>query len=178
MAAEPPPRPARTRRRPSAKAPPKSKTPPKTKNLPKTKKDKGTGKAKGAGAKRGTTPWEWAAAGVGVVILAGIVGYLIYEGIAGDAGEHPDIKVVGGAPKLMESGLFLVPITVTNSGELTGAEVGIVGTLRDRSGGTIEESRTTFDFVPQRSEGTGGLYFTADPGKVSLELRVEGYTDP
>jgi uncharacterized protein (TIGR02588 family) len=126
----------------------------------------------------GTSPWEWAAAGIGAAILATIVGYLVYEAIARPPGGQPDI-VVSGEPAIpLPSGTFLVPIVVENRGHATGAGVTVSGALLDASGAVTEESAVTFDFVATHSAETGGLYFTADPGSRRLVLRVEGYADP
>mgnify|MGYP000049699568 CR=1 FL=1 len=131
----------------------------------------------GAGS-GGTSPWEWAVAAVGFVILAGIVGYLVYEGFSDTPSAHPDIVVVGEGPVRLASGTYLVPITVENRGDVTGAAVQVIGTLIDDAGVLFEESRTIFDFVPQHSKDAGGLYFAADPAAGRLELRVEGYIEP
>ncbi|HET7718022.1 MAG TPA: hypothetical protein VFK86_20535 [Bauldia sp.] len=126
----------------------------------------------------GTSPWEWAAAGIGCLILGAIVGYLIYEGTILPPQAYPEIAVVGETPVALSDGTFLVPIEVENHGHVTGAGVGVSGALLDADGTVIEESTVTFDFVAQHSIARGGLYFTADPRERRLVLRVEGYTDP
>ncbi len=132
----------------------------------------------GSGREGGTSAWEWAVAGVGGVILAAVVGFLVYEAIARPPDVRPEIGVAGAAPLALGNGTFLVPVTVTNTGHATGADVSVSGALVDGDGATIEESTITFDFVAQHSTETGGLYFTADPRSNRLVLRVEGYTDP
>lgn len=132
----------------------------------------------GDGQDSGTSGWEWGAAGVGAVILAGILGFLVYEGISSSNGTKPAIIATGEAPVLLDTGTFLVPIRVVNHGKVTGANVTVRGELRSADGAVVEESAATFDFVAQHSEETGGLYFTADPAKLTMALRVEGFTDP
>lgn len=126
----------------------------------------------------GTSGWEWALAGVGAVILAGIVGFLAYEGLSSPNGAKPAIVVTGEAPVLLTTGTFLVPIRVLNEGKVTGANVTVRGELLSADGTVVEASAATFDFVAQHSEESGGLYFTADPATLRLALRVEGFTDP
>ncbi len=130
------------------------------------------------GDEGGTSPWEWAAAGVGGAILAVILGFLVYEGITNPPGAKPEITVSGGSIVPLASGGFLVPIRIENHGHVTGANVTVNGALFDPDGAAIEESSVDFDFVAQHSRETGGLYFTADPRAYRLALRVEGYTDP
>lgn len=138
-------------------------------------REKNTTTANGGG---GTSPWEWAIAAVGGVILAAIVGFLVYEAIARPPQTKPEITATGGAAVKLASGVFLVPITVKNTGHETGAGVTVSGSLIGDGGAVIEESAVTFAFVPQHSRETGGLYFSADPGRYRLAMRVEGYTDP
>jgi uncharacterized protein (TIGR02588 family) len=129
-------------------------------------------------AESGTSGWEWAAAGVGAAILAGVLGFLVYEGVSKPGGAKPAIVVAGDTPVRLETGAFLVPIRVANEGHTTGANVTVRGELRDPDGVVVEESTATFDFIAQHSEETGGLYFSVDPATLGLALRVEGYTDP
>ena len=126
----------------------------------------------------GTSPWEWAAAAVGGVILAAIVAFLIYEGVSRPTESRPLIVVTSDPIVAMAEGVYLVPIHVENRGHITGAGVGVSGTLFAPDGAVIEESAVTFDFIAQKSTVTGGLYFTTDPRGRRLVLRVEGYTDP
>ncbi len=132
----------------------------------------------GSGKGAGTSGWEWILAGVGALILAGVVGFLVYEGLSSPNGAKPAIVVAGEAPVKLPTGMFLVPIRVVNEGKVTGANVTVRGELRGADGMVVEESATTFDFVAQHSAESGGLYFTSDPATLDLGLRVEGYTDP
>ena len=133
---------------------------------------------KDQGEDSGTSAWEWVAAAIGGAILATILGFLVYEGLTSPDGSPPGIVVAGEAPVRLATGAFLVPIRVVNHGKVTGANVTVRGELRSVDGAVVEESTTTFDFIAQHSEETGGLYFTADPATLRLALRVEGYTDP
>jgi uncharacterized protein (TIGR02588 family) len=159
-----------------------AKTPkPKPRRPSKTPPERAAGSDEGGtagGGESGTSGWEWALAGFGAVILAGILGFLAYEGVSSPDAATPAIVVAGEAPVLLATGTFLVPIRVLNEGHVTGANVTVRGELLSADGTAVEESAATFDFVAQHSEESGGLYFTADPATFRLALRVEGYTDP
>lgn len=145
---------------------------------PPTSRSAATRAADETSQESGTSGWEWAAAGVGAVILAGILAFLVHEGMSSPNGTKPAIVAAGEAPIRLATGTFLVPIRVVNEGKVTGANVTVRGELRSVDGTVVEESAATFDFVAQHSEETGGLYFAADPATLDLGLRVEGYTDP
>lgn len=125
-----------------------------------------------------TSPWEWVSAGIGAAIFIALVGYLVYAGLTRPEHPNPDIVATAGGVIRLESGTFLLPLTVTNLGADTGANVTVRGTLRDGSGALVEESSTTFNDAAQHSTTEGGLYFTTDPESGVLSLRVEGYADP
>jgi uncharacterized protein (TIGR02588 family) len=42
----------------------------------------------------------------------------------------------------------------------------------------VETSQATIDYLPQRSERRGGLFFTRNPEGLDLNLRAEGYSEP
>jgi uncharacterized protein (TIGR02588 family) len=130
------------------------------------------------GRDSGTSPWEWAAAAVGAAILLSIVGYLVYAGVSRPERAEPAIAVSGKPPVTLADGTHLVPFTVENRGHTTGAGVTVSGALLDAAGAIVEESAVTFDFIAPRSREHGGLYFTADPRGLRLQLRAEGYTEP
>ena len=133
---------------------------------------------KGAVRKGKTSTWEWVAAACGGTIFVALVGFLILAGLTRPERPRPDIVAHAERAVRLDSGTFLVPLSVENLGRLTGANVTVRGTLRDDGGNLIEESTTHFDFVAQQSTETGGLLFTADPGRGTLTVRAEGYADP
>lgn len=71
---------------------------------------------------------------------------------------------------------YLIRIRVRNQGGSTAGSVvveGMVGT-----GGGVETSEVTFDYVPAQSERRGGLFFRQDPRARRLVLRPLAYTEP
>jgi uncharacterized protein (TIGR02588 family) len=68
-------------------------------------------------------------------------------------------------------------IVVRNDSDATAAQVEVRGVLRTR-GGTDEERRASFAYVPGSGEVRGGLVFQQDPRRDELELTVEGFAAP
>ena len=119
--------------------------------------------------------WEWIVAGVGLVLVAGVIGFLIYEAFTGSR-LPPDVKL--SVDSVVQTGNgFLVRVTAVNQGGITAEGVVIEGELR---GGAqqAEQSRTTIDYLPPRSEKKAGLFFTRDPRQFELHVRPLGYEEP
>jgi len=119
--------------------------------------------------------WEWIVAGVGFVLVAGMIGFLIYEAFTGKR-LPPDVKLSVDSVAVNRNG-YLVKITAVNEGGQTAEGVDIEGELRT---GTepVERSRTTIDYLPPRSEKKAGLFFTQDPRQFDLQVRSLGYEEP
>ena len=119
--------------------------------------------------------WEWIVAGVGLVLVAGVIGFLIYEAFSGNR-LPPDVKLSVNSVAQTRNG-FLVTITAVNQGSITAEGVIIEGELRDLAE-RAEQSRTTIDYLPPRSEKRAGLFFTRDPRQFELHVRALGYEEP
>ena len=119
--------------------------------------------------------WEWIVAGVGLVLVAGVIGFLIYEAFTGKR-LPPDVKLSVDSVVEIRNG-FLVRITAVNEGGITAEGVIVEAELRS---GTepVERSRTTIDYLPPRSEKRAGLFFTRDPRQLDLQVRSLGYEEP
>lgn len=119
--------------------------------------------------------WEWIVAGVGLVLVASVIGFLIYEAFTGKR-LPPDVKLSVDSVVEIRSG-FLVRITAVNEGGMTAEGVIVEAELRS---GTepVERSRTTIDYLPPRSEKRAGLFFTRDPRQLDLQVRSLGYEEP
>src|SRR5688572_8606945 len=111
--------------------------------------------------------WEW--------MVAGVVGFLIYEAFTGKR-LPPDVKLSVDSVVEIRNG-FLVRITAVNEGGMTAEGVIVEAELRS---GTepVERSRTTIDYLPPRSEKKAGLFFTRDPRQLDLQVRSLGYEEP
>ena len=132
---------------------------------------------KGKGAKRVEKNWlEWSVFGVGLLLVAGTLGYLIYDGAA--TGEAPPaVEVKLGEPRQTDHN-FVVPVTVTNHGDQTAEGVTVEVTLEGAGGGEPERGELTVAFLPRRATREGWVAFRTDPRNGRLTPRVLGYEKP
>src|SRR5688572_6324822 len=119
--------------------------------------------------------WEWIVAAIGFVLVASVIGFLLYEAIAGNR-LPPDVKLSVDSVVQTRNG-YLAKIIAVNEGGMTAAGVVIEGELR-RGTEPVERSWTTIDYLPPRSEQRGGLFFTRDPRQFELQVRPFGYVEP
>ena len=119
--------------------------------------------------------WEWIVAAIGFMLVAGVIGFLLYEALAGNR-LPPDVKLSVDSVVQTRNG-YLVKITAVNQGGTTAEGVDIEGELR-RGTEPVERSQTTIDYLPPRSEKRAGLFFTRDPRQFDLQVRPFGYEEP
>jgi uncharacterized protein (TIGR02588 family) len=118
---------------------------------------------------------EWIVAGLSAVLVLGVVGFLIYDGVRHPS-TPPDITVE--VDSIVPAGPgYLVLIRADNRGRNTAAEVTVEGEL-EADTGRVETSQTIIDYVPAGGQGRGGLYFQRDPRSLRLRLRAHGYREP
>jgi uncharacterized protein (TIGR02588 family) len=122
-----------------------------------------------------TSTAEWVVAAVSAALVAGVLGFLIYDGVRSPH-TPPDVTVEVDSIQTAGPG-YLVLFRARNSGRSTAADVVVEGEL-EADTGRIESSETTIDYVPAEGEQRGGLYFTRDPRGLRLRLRARGYRDP
>lgn len=118
---------------------------------------------------------EWTAAAVGLALTLGVIGYSVWEGLAGDGGP-PALTVETRAPKAVDGG-HVVPLVVRNTSAATAAAVEVRGVL-ERAGQAVEERRAVFAYVPGGGQAKGGLVFERDPSAFTLRVAAEGYEEP
>jgi uncharacterized protein (TIGR02588 family) len=119
---------------------------------------------------------EWISAGIGLILLLGMMAIIGLEAVRGDATQLPAIEVRPARIVQTPHG-FIVEIVATNRSGGTAAAVQVEGALR--SGETaVETSSLTFDYVPGHAERKGGLYFTRNPRSHRLVVRALGYQAP
>jgi uncharacterized protein (TIGR02588 family) len=133
------------------------------------------GEAQRINATDAPPPWEWAVALLGLGLILGSIGFLVYQVVAGDD-SPPDVLVHADAILPVKTG-YLVQIRAVNQGGSTAADLRIDGTLMGE-GGSVETSEAVIDYVPARSHRKGGLFFTQDPRRFTLQLRAKGYVEP
>jgi uncharacterized protein (TIGR02588 family) len=122
-----------------------------------------------------TPAFEWAAAIVSAVLVLSLLGYMIREALTREA-RPPLIAVHADSVVATESG-YLVMFTARNAGGETAAALVVRGTLA-AGDSTLEESEAAIDYLPLGGSRHGGLLFTRDPRRHSLELRASGFDTP
>ena len=118
---------------------------------------------------------EWLVGGLGALLVAGSIAYLVYHALWRDAAP-PDVQVAVEAIVPRADG-WLVQFRAINRGGRAAAELVVEGELVSGEG-PIETGEATLDYLPPRSERTGGLFFTRDPRGFELQLRAKGYAEP
>lgn len=119
--------------------------------------------------------WMWGIAWLGLVMVVGSIGFMLYEAVAGDQ-SPPDVMVHVELILPTRNG-YLVKFRAVNEGGSTAEGVTVDGELM-KGTESIETSSTTIEYVPSHSEREGGLYFTLDPMQYELRLRAKGYEKP
>jgi uncharacterized protein (TIGR02588 family) len=122
-----------------------------------------------------TSRWEWAAAAVGSILVAAIMGYMIYFGVT-EHGKVPEIEIQVAEIAPSSSG-YVVRLRAVNRGGATAAALRIRGELR-RGDAVVEDADTELDYVPPHSERTASLIFRNDPGSGEFRIAPTSYTDP
>jgi uncharacterized protein (TIGR02588 family) len=123
----------------------------------------------------GTSTVEWVVAAISGLIVAGAIGFMLYDAVATPS-SPPAIELRVDTTLVVPGG-YLVQFTARNTGTTTAASVQVEGRLvQDTT--ELEKSQTTLDFVPTQSRRRAGLYFSRDPRGYRLELRPVGYTLP
>lgn len=118
---------------------------------------------------------EWVAAGLGLALTIGVVGFSLWEGIT--AGSSVPAIAIEAEPPVAVAGGYLVAVTLRNDSDATASSISIRGEL-EREGRTVETRRAMFDYAPGKGEVRGGLVFQNDPAAHVLRLSVEGYQEP
>jgi uncharacterized protein (TIGR02588 family) len=112
---------------------------------------------------------EWLALAISIVAVAGVVGFLVVDGLA-DEGRPPlpvvHLELAMAYPS--DHG-WLLPATVTNDGDEAAEAVLLRATAT--VAGDEEESEVTIDFLPAGTEVEVTFGFSAEPeGEVSVQI--------
>jgi uncharacterized protein (TIGR02588 family) len=119
--------------------------------------------------------WMWGIGVLGLVLVLGSIGFMLYEAAAGDS-SPPDVTVHLDSIRPTQSG-FLIEFRAVNEGGTTAEGLTVEGELRNGTE-SVETSNTTIEYVPSHSERAGGLFFKSDPRQYQLQLRAKGYEKP
>jgi uncharacterized protein (TIGR02588 family) len=117
----------------------------------------------------------WGIAVLGLVLVLGSIGFMLYEAAAGDS-SPPDVTVRVDSIRPTQNG-FLIEFRAINEGGTTAQGLTVEGELRNGAD-SVETSNTTIEYVPSHSERAGGLFFKSDPRQYELLLRAKGYEKP
>ena len=126
----------------------------------------------------GETPlWELLAGVVGLLLVLGVLGVLLYEASRPQTAASIVTEVLSIAQQ--PSG-YVVTFEAANEGRTTAASVLLQGELYDpaTSDEPVETAEVTFDYIPDRSARTGAFVFEHDPRQRELRILVKGFMDP
>lgn len=113
---------------------------------------------------------EWSVTAVGALIVLFVVGFFVYELVAGASGPA-DLSVRLGEPAV-DSLTVEVPVEVENTGQKVAENVVV-----EVCAGPEACAEITFDYVPYQSAATGMVGLSA-PLAAPLTTRVVSYRDP
>ena len=122
---------------------------------------------------------EWSVFAAGLALVLAIVGYLVVQ-LARHEDAPARLDVRAGAPWRaddVEPAHFVVPVTVTNHGDRSVADVHVEVTLT-QGGAPLERSELRLAEVPRRSKRTGAVTLEHEPAPDRLRVRVLGYGEP
>ena len=112
---------------------------------------------------------EWVSLGVSLVLICGIAGLLVWEGVRRDSPLLP-CDAVPQLDRAAKAGdRFVLPILVTNRGRQTMRDLKVQLEFRGE-GGKNEEREFVLDYLGERSEQTIYAYFDQDPR--TLDVRA------
>ena len=118
----------------------------------------------------GKNALEWAVTGAGALIVLFVVGFFVYELVAGASGPA-DLTVTLGETTT-DSLTVEVPVSVSNDGQRVAENVVV-----EVCAGPEACAEVTFDYVPYQSKATGMVGLAAPLG-APLTTRVVSFRDP
>lgn len=115
---------------------------------------------------------EWVSLGISLTLLTGVIATVLSLWL--NPSLNPARFTIERGEVRNEFDHYYLPITITNEGDATAAQVTVEGelTVADKE----EVASTTFDFVPARSDAEGVLIFSTEP--TSATIRVVSYQEP
>lgn len=123
-------------------------------------------KGQGESASPTRTPAEWVSLAVSLLLLACVVGAILWLWAEEPTGP-PRFEVERAAARA-EAGLFHLPVAVKNVGGEAAGQVRLEGRLV--TGGREERPAATIDFLPVGAREEVVLIFRGDPSGASVEV--------
>ena len=124
---------------------------------------------------RATPRLEWLLGTFGALLLAGVVSFLVYEGVT--HGDEPGAVVVRVTEIRNVGSAHLVRFSVRNFGNETLTHLHLTARLTDRAV-EIESAQVVIDYLPAGSQQEGGVYLRNDPQRYALRIDPAGYMKP
>ncbi len=122
------------------------------------------------------SPTEWVTFSIALLILASIVGLVLYSWLK--VGEHPPVLEIEHSGNVRQvDGNFYVPFTITNKGGETADAVQVTAELRI-NGEVKESGEQQIDFLAGGEAEEGVFLFSRNPQNGELILRVASYQKP
>lgn len=118
---------------------------------------------------------EWTVAALGMVLLSGALGVIIYRAITQES-TPPALSVIVESIAPSAAG-YHVAFKVHNYGSQTAAAVVIEAELIE-NGKSVEKSTSALAYSPANSVRRGGMYFQRDPNLFTLNIRALGFEHP
>lgn len=109
---------------------------------------------------------EWIALSVSLIIVFGFVAAILWLWIHQPTGP-PQFKIERGVAR-SETGLFHLPVTITNTGGLAVEQVMVQGKLNHE--GREEITVTTIDYLPVRAQEEVVLLFRGEPSAAVVQV--------
>ena len=122
-----------------------------------------------------TPALEWLAAVIGLIMVAGTLGFLIYSALT-EENTPPNLSVKTDSVTAHGGG-YLVKFSLYNDGENNAADITVEGKITEGEK-DLETSSVTFDYSPSHSRREGGLLFTKNPQNFEFQIRALGYEKP
>lgn len=119
--------------------------------------------------------WEWITAFIGLALVTGAIGFMLYNAAAGSE-TPPSVTLRVEKIEQIENG-YLVKFSALNKGSETIAEVAIEAELK-AGGEKTETKQVTLHYLPSHSVRKGGFFFQNDPRQFDLQMSAVGYEQP
>ncbi|HEY9741523.1 MAG TPA: TIGR02588 family protein, partial [Coleofasciculaceae cyanobacterium] len=122
------------------------------------------------------SPAEWTTFSIALLILAAIVGLVIYKWLTQK--NQPPVLSISSSSEVREApGQYYVPFSVKNTGGETAESVQVIAELRIN--GDVEESgEQLIDFLASGEKEEGAFVFSRNPRQGELVVRVASYKRP